>query len=149
VGELKTDLEGIVRDLCAQVPQAIGAIVCDWEGEAVVCALGGATVPPEAELRARDHVPRAMELTMPVSEFLVRLAGAEPAGLLRVFGECGERFGTGCLDALEVSYREISILIRRLPNDFYLMLLLRRPAITAQATPHMVLASQRLAEHVS
>jgi hypothetical protein len=143
------ELDAIVRRLCSAVPRSIGAIVCDWEGEAICCVLGTADAPPEAEARARDHVPRAITLTMPVAEFLVRLAGAEPAGLLRMFGQTGERLGTGCLTSLELSYREVSILIDRLPNDFYLMLLLRRPAVTSTAKRLMVEASKQLAEHVA
>lgn len=143
-----TELDQIVTELCREVPRSIGAIVCDWEGEAICCALGGTEAPPEAEARARDHVPRAITLTMPVSEFLVRLAGAEPAGLLRMFGQAGERLGTGNLASLELSYREVSILIDRLPNDFYLMLLLRRPAVTSTAKRRMVEATRRLAAHV-
>ena len=143
------EVERIVQDLCARVPRAIGAIVCDWEGEAIACALGSVGVPKEAEARAREHVPRAISLTMPVPEFLVRLAGAEPAGLLRVFEKSGERFGTGGLTSIEVSYRQIVILIDRLPNEFYLMLLLRRPAVTATAKHLMDAASRLLAEHVS
>src|SRR5262245_10045523 len=138
------ELEAIVRELCARVPRAIGAIVCDWEGEAIACALGATEAPQGAEERAREHVPRAITLTMPGSEFLVRLAGAEPAGLLRVFGQSGERCGTGELTSLEVSYQEVSVLIDRLPNDFYLMLLLRRPAVTATAKHLMDEASRLL-----
>jgi predicted regulator of Ras-like GTPase activity (Roadblock/LC7/MglB family) len=143
------ELQAIVQNLCAQVPRAIGAVVCDWEGEAIACAIGRGDAPKGAEARAREHVPRAITLTMPVSEFLVRLAAAEPAGLLRTFEESGARFGTGGLTSMQVSYAEISVLIDRLPNDFYLMLLLRRPAITAAAKRHMDEARRLLAEHVS
>ena len=143
------ELEAIVRDLCARVPRAIGAIVCDWEGEAIACALGRIGVGKEAEERAKEHVPRAISLTMPVPEFLVRLAAAEPAGLLRMFGQTGERFGTGGLTSMEVAYRDIAILIDRLPNDFYLMMLLRRPAVTSTAKHYMDEASRLLAEHVA
>lgn len=143
------ELQAIVQNLCARVPKAIGAVVCDWEGEAVCCALGNAEAPKDAFLRAQEHVPRAITLAMPVSEFLVRLAAAEPAGLLRVFGQSGERFGTGGITSMEMSYAEIAVLIDRLPNDFYLMLLLRKPAVTATAKHHMDEASRLLAEHVS
>lgn len=143
------ELEAIVRDLCARVPRAIGAIVCDWEGEAIACALGRIGVGKEAEERAKEHVPRAISLTMPVPEFLVRLAGAEPAGLLRMFGQSGQRLGTGEITSMEVAYRDIAILIDRLPNDFYLMMLLRRPAVTSTAKHYMDEASRLLAEHVA
>lgn len=76
------ELEALLEALCDRLPSAIGAVLCDFEGESVVAALGAAPVPPDAEARAREHVPRALALTMPVKEFLIRLAGAEPCALL-------------------------------------------------------------------
>lgn len=143
------ELDEIVRDLCVRVPRAIGAILCDFEGESVVCALGDAHAPPEAEDRAREHVPRAMSLPMPAREFLMRLAGAEPCALVHLFEESARKCGAGGLASLEFRYREIEMLIHRLPNDFYLVMLLRRPAITAAARRHLATAIVLLREHVS
>jgi hypothetical protein len=143
------DLAGIVRDLCANVPRAIGAVLCDFEGEAVVCALGPQGAPAEAERRAKEHVPHRMELNMPIGEFLIRLAGAEPCGLLRMFEDAGRRRGIGILEAIEIRYQEVEMIIRKLPNDFYLMLLLRTPAVTAEARRSVSEATDRLRVHVS
>jgi hypothetical protein len=143
------ELEAIVSDLCARLPCAIGAVLCDFEGEAVCCALGSADAPAEAEKRAREHVPRTLELTMPVAEFLIRLAGAEPCGLLRMFEASSEKHGTGHLCSLEMRYGEVEMLVKKLPNDFYLVLVLRRPAISAEARRLVVEAGARLAEYVS
>jgi hypothetical protein len=143
------ELSHIVQALCARTPAAIGAVLCDFEGETVVSALGSERAPPEAEARARDHVPSALSLTMPVSEFLVRLAAAEPCALLRLFGDISRGKGAGELAILELRYAEVEMLIQRLPNDFYLVLLLRRPAVTALARQRVTEAGALLAAHVA
>jgi hypothetical protein len=143
------ELAAIIRELLDHLPRAIGAVVCDWEGEAIACALGAADVPAGAKELARDHVPRALELTMPVSEFLIRLGAAEPAALLRMFEESGKKRGTGELSWLEARYEAVEMLVCRLPNEFYLVVVLRRPAVAAEARRHMVRASAMLVEHVS
>lgn len=147
--EVSMEIQAIIQELCTKVPAAIGAIVCDFEGEAVVCARGRAAAPVEAAARAREHVPRAIELTMPIEEFLMRLAGAEPCGLIRMFEASGLRRGLGALATLEIRYSNVEMLVHKLPNDFYLMLLLRRPAVTAEARRFVSEASDRLRAHVS
>jgi hypothetical protein len=142
------DLESIVRALCADLPRAIGVVLCDWEGEAVVCAVGSAEPPEEAEARVKEHVPQKMALNMPIAEFLIRLAGAEPCGLLRSFEASGSKTGAGGLEAIEVRYESVEMIVHRLPNEFYLMVLLRRPAITAEARRKVGDACVRLREHV-
>jgi hypothetical protein len=142
-------MEAIVRELCARVPRAIGAVLCDFEGESVVCALGSERAPPEAEARAKDHVPKTMSLTMPVAEFLVRLAAAEPCALLRMFQQSSSKGGVGQLAMLEMRYEEVEMLVQCLPNDFYVVLVLRRPAITAEARNALSRASKDLAPLVT
>lgn len=143
------ELEALLEALCDRLPSAIGAVLCDFEGESVVAALGAAPVPPDAEARAREHVPRALALTMPVKEFLIRLAGAEPCALLRLFGAPAALHGGGAIEWLELRYEAIDMLVRRLPSDFYLVVVLRRPAVIAEAKRAMAAISPALAEHVS
>lgn len=143
------EMNAIIERLCRQVPRAIGAILCDYEGEAIACALGAAPAPDEAQLRAKEHVPKAIELTMPVNEFLIRLAGAEPCGLIRSFGQTAQKSGAGDLASLEIRYREVEMLVESLPNECYLVLVLRRPVITAEARRIMSEASRLLSSQVS
>lgn len=142
------ELQEIVDDLAAQVPGSIGAVLCDFEGETVVLARGDANAPDEAEDMARDHLPKAMALTMPVQEFLLRLGGAEPCGLLRMFGELGAKGGAGQLTHLELRYETVDLLVDRLPNDFYLVLVLRRPAVSGVARHAARIAARLLSPHV-
>lgn len=141
-------LEDPLEALCAAVPEAIGAVLCDYEGETVVNALGSAAPPAEAEARASDHVPKNLPLTMPVAEFLVRLAGAEPCALLRQF-VVGNRAGAGGqLRSFSTVYEQVEMLVHCLPEDFYVVLVVRRPAIEGRARFHLAQAAEILAPHV-
>lgn len=142
------ELQEILDRLVASLPDAIGAVLCDFEGETVVAALGPARAPHEAETYAREHLPRSMAVSMPVQEFLVRLAGAEPCALLRLFQEQSHLHGSGTLTMLELRYVDVDMIVDRLPNDFYLVALLRRPTIVGQAKRHVRVAADALRSHV-
>jgi len=142
------ELERILEALCAKVPEAIGAVLCDFEGETVVTALGRAEPPVEAAARAAEHVPKNLALTMPVAQFLVRLAGAEPCAPLRLFSETCLRHRVGELGALEAQYATVELLVERLPEDFYVVVVLRRPALPGRARYHLRRAAVALAPHV-
>lgn len=138
----------ILEALCQQVPEAIGAVLCDFEGETVVTALGRAAPPHDAIVRAQEHVPKAMALSMPVAEFLVRLAGAEPCALLRQFADVGVRRQAGGLRTLEMQYREVQTFACRLPEEFYVVLVTRRPALSGRARACVSRAAAALAPHL-
>lgn len=142
------NLDAVLEKLVGEVPEAIGAIICDYEGETVVTALGPAAPPEEAERRAMEHVPRAMALTMPVSEFLMRLAGAEPCGLLRTFDRQAKKRGGGRIKSLFMRYEAVEVMVDQLPNDYYLVLVLRRPALAGHARYHLADARDVLAPYV-
>ena len=131
--------------LCRGVRGAIGAVLCDFEGETVASALGLASAPKAAEQRAREHVPRAMDLSMPVAEFLVRLAGAEPCALLNLFDGSMKKHGGGVLRGLHFRYAEVDLLVRRLPEEFYVVLVVRRPAESGSARQKLEHAAEALA----
>jgi hypothetical protein len=143
------ELDGILENLCAAVPEAIGAVLCDYEGETVVSVIGSAGVPPEAKTEALQHVPKTIGVPAAVEEFLVRLAGAEPCALLRGFGTAAAGRGAGILSALECRYEHVELLIQCLPNDYYIVLILRRPAITASARRYLTSAQIALSDHVA
>lgn len=127
------ELSAVVERLCAEVPEAIGAIVCDYEGEAVVWAFGRGELPSGAERNARSRIPQSLELQMSLTEFLLRITGAEPCGLLRIFGEKSTARGLGTIRSLDLRFESIDLLVRPLPEDYYVMLAVRRPAIRAAA----------------
>ena len=144
-----TELDCIVGDLCRSVPHSIGAVLCDFDGETVVSALGSAPIPAAAEVRAREQMPRSLASSIAPRELLMRIGGAEPCALLRLFGEAGPSRGAGDLMDLEMRYDEVEMLVRRLPNEYYLVLVLRRPAITARARREVRRAGDLLEPHVA
>ena len=141
-------LEETLERLMHAVPEAIGAVVCDFEGEAVVSSLGDAPLPHEAVDHAMDHVPKQIPLQMPIGQFLMRLAGAEPCALLRMIDQHGLKRGAGTVRSLHVCYEKVEILVDPLPSDYYLVLVLRRPALASHARFHLRDATLRISEYV-
>lgn len=125
--------EEILGQLTRTVPEALGAIVCDFEGETVVSVVGGAPLPRDAEARAMEHVPKRIPLEMPIGEFLIRLAGAEPCSILRHIDQQGRSLGAGGIRSLHARYESVEVLVDPLPSDYYLVLVLKRPALAAHA----------------
>src|SRR5262245_18853795 len=144
-GRHSLDLEEIVRSLLAELPEAIGAIVCDGEGEAVVSVLGASPPPPGAEEQARSRIPSKLAPAMSLSEFLLRVGGAEPCGLIAQLEECGTTRRVGALDGFDLRFSELDVLVRRLPEQYYVMLALRRPSARALAGARLETARARLA----
>ena len=139
-------LEAILTQLLSDVPEAIGAIICDFEGEMVTSVLGAAPIPLAAQAKALEHVPKQIPLDIPIGQFLMRLAGAEPCALLRLIEEHGRRRGAGGFLSLHVCYEMVEILVDPLPSDYYLVLVLKRPALASHARFHLKDASQLLAQ---
>ena len=138
------DLQDVVQGVCDQIPEAIGVVLCDQQGETIVSALGNSDVPPDAQSRAKEHVPSRMGLNMPVNEFLVRLAGAEPCALLRQIQAAQNERGAGTLDAYVARYAEVDLIVEQLPEDLYLFVALRRPASVGVARRFTQAAAKRL-----
>lgn len=143
------DLDAAIKDLVTGVPGALGAIVCDFEGESVVLARGSAPLPPDAELHARSYIPSTMTVDVDAGEFLLKLLGAEPCALLRLFEEHSRSFGIGGVDGFEMRFREVDVIVRRLPEDYYVVFALRRPAVEARARAKLEVAKRALARMVA
>ncbi len=134
----------MVQVVCDRIPRAIGAVLCDQHGETIVSVLGAADVPPEARDRAKEHVPTRIGLNMPVNEFLVRLAGAEPCALLRQLQVANDGYAAGVLDGYVARYAEVDLIVEPLPEDLYLLVVLRRPASVGHARYHTGRVARRL-----
>ncbi|MEL7370821.1 MAG: hypothetical protein AAFN74_18010 [Myxococcota bacterium] len=138
------EFQDIVQVICDRVPEVIGAVLCDQQGETIVSAMGRSEVPPEANERAKEHVPHTMDLDMPVNEFLVRLAGAEPCGLVRQIQAAQNERAAGTLDAYVARYAEVDLIVEQLPEDLYLFVALRRPASIGAARRFTRIAAREL-----
>jgi hypothetical protein len=145
---MEHDLDAVVAALAA-IPRAIGAIVCDYEGEAVVHALGRESLSPAVERGARSLMPREFETAMSVEEFMLKLIGAEPCALFRSFEDPSRGHGVGGMIALELRYQDLDLLVRRLPDEYYVCLLLRPPALIATAQRRLAEATRALARMIS
>ena len=130
--------------MCDRIPHAIGAVLCDQQGESIVSALGRAQVPPLARERAQDHVPSRLDLNIPVGEFLVRLAGAEPCALLRQIQATQNERNAGTLAAYVARYDEVDVVVEQLPDDLYLFVVVRRPSVVGRTRYHTLHACERL-----
>lgn len=126
-------LEAEVQSLCVHIPEAIGAILCDFEGERVVSALGSAPLPPIAAAQALDHVPRNLSLSVPPAEFLLRLCGAELCGLMERFQQISTDHQLGDPYGLELSYRGVRLCAAALPEGYFLLVVMRSPAQIVRA----------------
>jgi hypothetical protein len=141
-------IEAALERLMQEIPEAIGAVVCDFEGETVLSSLGAAPLPPEAEEKAKDHVPKQIPLEIPLGQSLLRLAGAEPCAILRLLDQHGQRRGAGTVRSLHMCYERVEVLVDPLPSDYYLVLVLRRPALASHARFRLQDATQRISAYV-
>jgi hypothetical protein len=141
-------MQAVLDAFCAETPEAIGAVVCDDEGETVVSALGAAVVPRDADVRAREHVPRSMTLHMPVGEFLVRLVGAEVCAVLRALDRTSRWGAAGPVRVVHLAYREVELLSRTLPEDYYLVVVLRHPRVVGAVRRRVEAAARVLARDI-
>ncbi len=135
------ELEQILFKLCSSVPEAIGAVLCDSEGEAVAIAWGTRKIAPEAEAQIPLHVPRALSLDQPPAQFLIKLLGAELCASLRQWVEAVGAAGPA--HVLAARYRHLELLVSPLPEDFY-VLLLAEPPIRGRAERSLRLAKEAL-----
>lgn len=112
----------------AAIPGALGAVLCDFEGEAVLTRVGTSSWPPALLQEATEHIPEQLPGALSGPEFVLRLAAAEPCALLALFGRGARRAGAGELGTLELSFRRVFLVVERLPEDYYLVIVLDRRA---------------------
>ncbi|MGF1509585.1 MAG: hypothetical protein ACFB9M_08810 [Myxococcota bacterium] len=136
-------LKGALAELC-RTQGVVGGVVCDDAGETVVSALGVAELPERARENASEHVPRRLPLSIPVSEFLLRLGSAEVCGLLRRLQTASGKRGVGSLTTIQLRYGEVDLLVRTLPQDFYLVVVVRRPTLLSVVAERLHRAGAKL-----
>lgn len=141
------DPQRIVADLCQSVPSAIGAVLCDLDGEQIAGAEGAAPLPARALERAQSQLPQTLRDTQPERQLVLRLATAD---VIRwVHGLAAVAPSSGKVLAIELRYGSAEILIQTLPEDHYLVLVLARPCVTALARHHLDAAGRTLATWIA
>lgn len=112
-------------DAAAGLPGIYGAILCDFEGEAVMVRFGEEPLPEGALDHATSQVPHAVRADAASGEYLLRLAGAEPCALVALFQQRSSAGGAGELEAFELGFRRVRVTVIRLPEEYYLAVFAR------------------------
>ena len=132
----------------ASVNNAYGAVLCDFEGEAVCVALGTASLSASAQVEARRHIPQSIGLGNSAGEYLLRLVAAEPCALLAELSRKADQVGVGQLTSFELRFEHVDVLVERYPEDYYLVAVLRRPTVTALARRAMYRVRDRILQEI-
>jgi len=98
----------ILTELVENVPGAQGAIIADWEGEAV------------------DHVSR-------IDDYELKVIGAHKGVILYNLREVVRRLDGGCLEELVISTEKTQTLVLPVTEDYFLVLTLERGDVLGRA----------------
>ncbi len=101
--------KSLLNRLLEDIPGALGAVIIDWEGEAV------------------DQVAR-------INDYDIKVLGAHSGIILNLLREALSRIGSGDLEDAVIRTGENKILIAPLTEDYLLVLYLGSAAIVARAT---------------
>jgi hypothetical protein len=137
-------IDAVIQELCSGLPRAIGAIVCDPDGERIAHAEGRAPAPLSATDRAKAQLPQSMRDRSESLELLLQLAAAEPQAYLRALHDRGRSSGAGDLKTVELQFADVCVLVSPLPEQHYLLLALRRPCVVLDARQALESAGSRL-----
>jgi len=100
--------KSLLKRLLEDIPGALGAIIIDWEGEAV------------------DQVAR-------INEYEIKIVGAHSGIILNLLREALSRIDSGKLEEVVIRTGENKTLIAPLTEDYLLVLFLGPQAIVARA----------------
>lgn len=100
--------KSLLNRLLEDIPGALGAIIIDWEGEAV------------------DQVART-------NEYDIKILGAHSGVILNLLREAVKRIGSGDLEHVVIRTGKDKIVIAPLTEDYFLVLHLGVEAIVARA----------------
>ncbi len=100
--------KALLNRLLEDIPGALGAIIIDWEGEAV------------------DQVAR-------IEEYDIKVLGAHKGIILNLLREALSRIDSGALEEVLIRTGENKTLIAPLNEDYYLVLTLGPEAIAGRA----------------
>ena len=118
-----TPFTPILRTMLTEVPEAVGAIFADWEGEAV----DQFPDPRRAEDAATPVAQSAIE------SFDLRLFGAHWGVILNHVNAAMRTFHYGDPQILMLHHDLLDILIQRVDSQYYLLLALRPGGPVARA----------------
>ena len=128
-------MEPILQELCDRFPQALGAAVCDSDGESLASVLGSARFPQDSLLLIESALPlhydRASWTEENTKMFALRQWAAEPSrstGVLhRAYEFAGESQG---LDVFSIRSETLDLVVGVMEEHMYLVLVLLRPNLS-------------------
>lgn len=100
--------KALLNRLLEDIPGALGAIIIDWEGEAV------------------DHVSR-------MGDYDIKVFGAHKGIILQLLREAMDRFDSGKLEEVMIRTGRNKSLIAPLTDEYFLVLTLGPQSIAARA----------------
>lgn len=127
---MSVDRLGAAVAAAAHLPGVFGAVLCDHEGEAVIARFGPEPLPEAALHHVASQVPKAVREDAASSDYLLRLAGAEPCAMLALMQQRSERAEAGAIEGVEIGYRRVRVALLRLPEDYYLAVFARAGAVS-------------------
>lgn len=122
--------DDLLRSLVASVPGARGAVFCDGEGEAVSAIGASGRREPEA-----------------TGDFDLRVAGAQLATPL----ELAKRHGQAAIGApceLVITGARETLLVKMLPDDYYLVVCLEPGALAARGLQRLRAVAEIVAREI-
>ncbi len=114
----------LLTNLLVDVPEAIGAIFLDYDGETV------------------DFVTRHGE------PFDLKVEGAYQGLFTRQVGSTVDSAGIGALECFVIEGEELATLTHVLPDGYYVVLVARRPVARARAQHHLRQTAKMLAREI-
>jgi hypothetical protein len=147
-------MEKLLEDLCQCCPAALGAAVCDSEGESLALALGSADFPSSSLQLIDARLPRQFDRqSWPENDtklFTLRQWAAEPSrstGRLRQAWKSGAEHA--CLTAFCLRFRHIDLAMATLEDHMYLVLVLRRPNLLSLSRREVMRTAHALEHHLA
>lgn len=147
VGSELNEFEALLAPLCEN-NGVLGVVLCDDEGEMVATRRGPAELPTGAAEHAVKHMPSALSADIAAPDFLLRLGSAETCGPLRLMQRIAKRGAAGEVRTVDLRYGELDVLLRALPEDFYVVVFVRRPSLLAGLRARLEVAGQGLSAHL-
>ena len=101
--------KNVLQEMLDQLPGAVGAIIADWEGEAV------------------DQVARG-------DDFEIKVLGAHKGIILTRLRQALQRFDGGALEEVLIHFEKAKVLITPLNDDYFLVLTVEPKVMVGKAT---------------
>jgi len=141
-------MQKALEQLCELVPEALGAAVCDADGESLALAIGAADFPECGWELIRTAMPRQFaEEHRSLDEskqFVLRQWAAEPSRSSGILNRAHLTAGASEPSQFSLRFDEFELLVHVMVEQMYVVLVVRRPCVTPIAARYLAMAGARL-----